>query len=180
MVVGIPLSIVALLNRGLKYFSAWNTHAKASHKAIGFAVWHRLLLLIVFCGASSAYAQTTIHVPADQPTIQGGIDAAANGDTVLVAAGTYAESLDFKGKNITVTSGAKSYADAGSVILQQVGTQIVASFHDGESQSAVLNGFTIQNGQNTIISVTSSSPTISNNVLSNYRRVRDRHHWTGR
>ncbi len=46
-------------------------------------------------------AQATIHVPADQPTIQSGIDAAQNGDTVLVAPGNYAESLDFKGKGVT-------------------------------------------------------------------------------
>lgn len=35
---------------------------------------------------------TTIHVPADQPTIQVGIDASSVGDTVLVACGTYYES----------------------------------------------------------------------------------------
>src|ERR1700692_4766100 len=53
---------------------------------------------------SATAAPITIHVPIDQPTIQTAIDAASNGDTVLVADGTYKENADFKGKAITVTS----------------------------------------------------------------------------
>ena len=45
-----------------------------------------------------------INVPADQPTIQEGIVAAADTDTVLVADGTYFENINFKGKAITVAS----------------------------------------------------------------------------
>ena len=46
----------------------------------------------------------TIHVPGDQPTIQAGIDAAAAGDTVVLACGVYLESgIQLRG-GVTVAS----------------------------------------------------------------------------
>jgi hypothetical protein len=47
---------------------------------------------------------TIIQVPGGQPTIQAGINAAANGDTILVAPGTYQENIHFRKKGITVAS----------------------------------------------------------------------------
>jgi hypothetical protein len=54
--------------------------------------------------AASVALGATIHVPADQPTIQAAINVAANGDTALVAPGTYVENINFMGRAITVTS----------------------------------------------------------------------------
>ncbi|MCB0292955.1 MAG: hypothetical protein KDH97_22060, partial [Calditrichaeota bacterium] len=44
------------------------------------------------------------HIPTDHPTIQAGINTAADGDTVLVAEGIYFENISFRGKAITVAS----------------------------------------------------------------------------
>ncbi len=75
------------------------------------------LLLVVACAGQLSLLRTvtairaadkpsprTIQVPADHARIQQAIDAAADGDTVLVAPGTYRESLQLKGKQITLAS----------------------------------------------------------------------------
>jgi len=65
--------------------------------------------LILLLGTAVTQAQQTINVPAGQPTIQAGINAANNGDTVLVAPGTYVENVNFGGKAITVASSGGDY-----------------------------------------------------------------------
>jgi len=54
---------------------------------------NRLALTFFFLTITQLCFATVIHVPGDQPTIQAGIDAALDGDTVLVAAGHWYESI---------------------------------------------------------------------------------------
>ncbi|MEE3193985.1 MAG: hypothetical protein VX289_05625, partial [Candidatus Poribacteria bacterium] len=61
-------------------------------------------LMILVWGCHWLHA-ATVSVPEEQPTIQAGIEATVDGDTVLVSSGTYTGTgnvnLDFKGKAIT-------------------------------------------------------------------------------
>jgi hypothetical protein len=120
--------------------------------------------------ATASLAQT-IQVGPGQPytTIQAGINAAVNGDTVLVAPGTYNENIDFLGKAITVISS----GGAASTIIQGDGTAAVVTFGNAEGRNSVLNGFTIQGVSNPTPSqyapgvLVGSAPSILNNIITN-------------
>jgi hypothetical protein len=85
-----------------------------------------------------------ILVPEDQPSIQAGINIAIPGDMVSVAAGVYEEWLSFRGKDITVQS--RDGATATTISGGDADSAMV--FANGESEAAVLRGFTITGGGN--------------------------------
>ncbi len=121
-----------------------------------------IVLLASFLFSSLVWAGTTIHVPADQPTIQAGINAAVNGDIVLVSPGTYYEQINFNGKAITVTS---SGGPQVTIIDASQSYGATVTFFSGETAKSILSGFTVQNGAPQV-SILSSSPTIQGNVIA--------------
>ncbi|HWG21612.1 MAG TPA: choice-of-anchor Q domain-containing protein [Terracidiphilus sp.] len=131
--------------------------------------WAAPVLLAMVLPMSSASGQTTIHVPGDVSTIQGAIQSASNGDTILVAAGTYRENIDFLGKAITVEG-----ASAATTILQGGSAPgAVVKFTSGEGRGSVLSNFTIQGGVPAAVPdaggilIYRASPTIENNIIQN-------------
>lgn len=106
-------------------------------------------ILFLFLLATASTHGTIIYVPDDQSTIQAGIDAASNGDTVIVDAGTYTENINFTGKNIVVgslflTTGDTSYVSL--TVIDGNGMGPVVNISNGEDSTATLVGFTITNG----------------------------------
>ena len=116
-----------------------------------------MLRLLAASFALAACAQAaTIRVPGDQPTIQRGINAATAGDTVLVAAGTYHESFDFIGKDLVI----KGQGGAANTVVSGDSLSPVVTMNDGETEAAVLEGFTIREGAGGIY-LQDASPTIT-------------------
>ncbi len=125
-------------------------------------------------------------VPSEYGTIQQAIDDSNDGDTVIVHPGLYYERINFNGKNIVVTSTDPNDSRiVGYTILNGDGEGSVVTFESGETNAAVLTGFTITGGTGTVTStyedITYSytdtsgagifcrwgSPTITRNVITN-------------
>jgi len=109
----------------------------------------RILIALIALGALSAISHARIlNVPEDYQTIQSGINAAEDGDTVLVQPGRYLENLIFDQRNIVV----------GSLVLitndpAYIDSTVIDADHDGHgvsffgaSERSLIRGFTVRNG----------------------------------
>jgi hypothetical protein len=144
------------------------------------------LFLLSFCNFVAK--STIVNVPADYITIQEAIDLASEHDTIVVAPGTYIENLNFKGKNLFLTSEFLWDQDYQKVLTTIIdGSQPVEPdtasciiIIDEQDSTTVVQGFTITGGEGTAwkdehssgtyregggILVALSSPIIRNNLI---------------
>ena len=107
-----------------------------------------------------------IHVPSVISGIQDAIDFASSGDSIIVAAGTYTERIDFSGKDVILVGS----DGAASTIIDGNGIGSVVTFANDETAAAVLDGFTITGGSASngggLYAYSHSSPTLKNLVIS--------------
>ena len=140
-----------------------------------------LSLALLSIAATQSPAETRL-VPGGYATIQQAIQASNDGDVVVVEPGTYFETIDFLGRNITVTG---TDPDDPEIVTDTVingnNQGSVVTFASGETSEAVLTGFTITGGYGTEnavfggegivwgggIFIFDASPTIKSNLIEN-------------
>ena len=114
---------------------------------------------------------TPINVPADFNTIQEAIDHCWDGGTVIVAQGTYFETIYFNGKPITVRSTDPDNWDVvAATIIDANYLDSAVVFRNNEGADSILEGFTVQKGDgygDCGIHCLDSAPTIRRCIIQN-------------
>jgi hypothetical protein len=122
--------------------------------------------LIIFILAASAFARI-INIPAEYPTIQAGIDAAINGDTVLVAPGEYQEdSLVIQDKNVFLTTaeGPTNTHIVGHVVIRGAQVDTSCALRGFRISMIVENPYT---NAYALVYVRTGAPIIEGNIIEN-------------
>ncbi|MFH1998696.1 MAG: hypothetical protein ABIK28_03400, partial [Planctomycetota bacterium] len=125
----------------------------------------RCFLVLAFLSSSPFLGfSDTIHVPADHPTIQEAIDVALDGDTIVVAPGTYPENISISNQQITLMS-----SDGPEVTIlrnESSADKSVVNFANTPAET-VFEGFTVENGTLGGINCSDSFCVIKGNIISN-------------
>jgi len=109
------------------------------------------LAALCLCPLMTGAATITVDVSGagDHLTIQAGLDAAIDGDTVQVAPGTYTggdnRNLDFGTKNLVLQS--QGGASVTIIDAQAAGDRVFDFTGTGQDTSCVIDGFTIRGGR---------------------------------
>jgi predicted outer membrane repeat protein len=130
-------------------------------------------VLLALCGLAQSVHAAVIAVPADQPSIQAAVAAASIGDEIVLAPGTYTESVDLLGKGIKIRG---SGGAAVTIISPPTGQRGVVI--SNAADPVVLEGVTVTgaaisgaSGAGVFIlnspSVTFNSVVVSSNTVTN-------------
>lgn len=122
------------------------------------------LILLAVAGVALA---TTINVPADYATIQAAINAAADGDTIMIAAGTYHQGLNISSKHLTLQGAGKT-----TTFLDGTGLAVRGIYaHADVGHTTTITGLTVQNFGNTGVFIQAMNGLISGCAILNNRSV---------
>ena len=126
------------------------------------SIRYLLFALVALVAPGPTWAQSSedliglpaiLIVPSEFATIQQAINVAENGSAILVAPGTYTETINFLGKAIQVTAVGGPYE---TIIDAQFSGRAV-TFNSNEGPSSILEGFTIRGGRPPSVGIDNSA-----------------------